>query len=34
VKLLIGLKDPELKKFMKDLETKHTNLYNKFFNLL
>jgi hypothetical protein len=28
------LQDPELKKFMKELETKHSNLFNKFLNLL
>ena len=28
------LQDNNLKKFMKELETKHSNLYNNFFNLL
>jgi hypothetical protein len=28
------LQDEELKNFMKELETKHTNLFNKFLNLL
>jgi hypothetical protein len=28
------LQDAELKKFMKELETKHSNLFNKFLNLL
>lgn len=28
------LQDPELKKFMKDLETKHLEQFNRFLNLL
>ncbi|MCI8309134.1 MAG: hypothetical protein HFJ45_02760 [Clostridia bacterium] len=29
-----NLKDEELKNYMKELETKHCNLFNKFKNLL